>query len=151
MMARKHGAAGAVSVTSWRRFAVLGVVGAAMMASGCDAATVKAVASQHGVELDDAQVAAIVAHHGRSGGSIQQMIRRTWAGTGQEERAVRIARCESGFNPSARNGQYKGIFQMGSREFATYGKGDPFNAIDNIEAAFRYWQRSGWGPWECKG
>lgn len=83
---------------------------------------------------------------------VESMIRQRWAGTGQEDRAVAIARCESHLeaNPAgdARH-QYQGVFQIGRREWATYGQGDPHDPGSNIDAAFRYWQVSGWGPWEC--
>lgn len=117
---------------------------------GCEASLVREAAARHGVALSDNQVAAVVAWHSQPS-SVPDMIRAQWAGTGHEERAVRIAKCESGFKPSARNGQYKGVFQMGTREFATYGHGDPYDARANIAAAYAYWKRSGWKPWECKG
>lgn len=64
--------------------------------------------------------------------------------------ALRVARCESGFNIWARNGQYLGLFQMGSHERATYGHG--YNAWAQARAAYRYFVASGrdWSPWQCK-
>jgi hypothetical protein len=64
--------------------------------------------------------------------------------------ALRVAYCESRFNIWARNGQYFGLFQMGSHERATYGDG--YNAWAQSRAAFRYFLDSGrgWGPWSCK-
>jgi hypothetical protein len=70
--------------------------------------------------------------------------------------AISVAKCESGKywyegTPFwARNGQYRGMFQMGSWERATYGHGpDPWK---QAFAAHRYYVASGrdWSPWECK-
>lgn len=50
----------------------------------------------------------------------------------------------------ASNGQYLGLFQMGSHERATYGHGN--NAWAQSAAAYRYFAASGfdWSPWSCK-
>jgi hypothetical protein len=37
--------------------------------------------------------------------------------------ALRVARCESGYRTTAQNGQYLGIFQMGSNERRLFGHG----------------------------
>ena len=66
------------------------------------------------------------------------------------EQALRVARCESGMRTTAANGQYLGLFQMGSYARARYGHGsDPWT---QAEAAFRYFADShfSWGPWSCK-
>lgn len=64
--------------------------------------------------------------------------------------AKTVAWCESHYDTRAHNGQYLGIFQMGSRERATYGHGD--SAIEQALAAWRYFAASGhrWTRWECK-
>lgn len=64
--------------------------------------------------------------------------------------ALRVVQCESRFSTGARNGQYRGLFQMGSSERATYGHGD--TALEQARAAYRYFVASGrdWSPWECK-
>jgi hypothetical protein len=66
------------------------------------------------------------------------------------QQALAVARCESGFSTTARNGQYVGLFQMGSSERATYG--DAWDAYGHARAAFRYFAATGysWGPWECR-
>jgi hypothetical protein len=91
---------------------------------------------------------------GRQTHDIEVIIRARWAGTGHADRAVAVARCESGLRarPPVNNPHY-GVFQMGRREFARYGRGSVFNARDNIDAAFRYWNATGrtWRPWACKG
>jgi hypothetical protein len=64
--------------------------------------------------------------------------------------ALAVARCESGLSTWARNGQYLGLFQMGSNERATYGHGSTPHA--QAVAAHRYFVASGrdWSPWGCK-
>lgn len=64
--------------------------------------------------------------------------------------ALRVAQCESRYDLDARNGQYLGLFQMGSWERQTYGHGE--TAIAQSRAAYRYFVASGrdWSPWECK-
>lgn len=64
------------------------------------------------------------------------------------ERLKLIMYRESTYKPWVRNGQYCGLFQMGRNEWATYGNGgDCTNGIDNIFAALRYYQVSGFRPW----
>ena len=64
--------------------------------------------------------------------------------------ALAVARCESGLSPWAQNGQYLGLFQMGSSERALYGHGP--TAYAQALAARRYFVASGrdWSPWQCK-
>jgi hypothetical protein len=64
--------------------------------------------------------------------------------------ALRVARCESHLKTWARNGEYLGLFQMGSTERRLYGHGE--TAIEQARAAHRYFVRSGrdWSPWSCK-
>ena len=68
--------------------------------------------------------------------------------------AIRVAHCETGgtFDTHAANGQYLGLFQMGSTERATYGHGP--SALEQAQAAYRYFKVSGrdWSPWDprCK-
>jgi hypothetical protein len=64
--------------------------------------------------------------------------------------AIAIARCESHLSTSAQNGQYLGLFQMGSYERRLFGHGS--TALDQAVAAHRYFVRSGrdWSPWSCR-
>jgi hypothetical protein len=64
--------------------------------------------------------------------------------------ALRVALCESGYSVSAQNGQYLGLFQMGSSERRLFGHGE--DALEQAQAAYRYFVRSGrdWSPWSCK-
>jgi hypothetical protein len=78
------------------------------------------------------------------------IIRHVFGGYGDE--AVRVASCETGgtFSVWAKNGQYLGLFQMGSWERRTFGHGR--NAWAQSRAARRYFIASGrdWSPWSCK-
>lgn len=87
-----------------------------------------------------------------TGGTIEQKIRAKWAGTGQEERAVRIAKCESGLNPHAKNNHSTatGIWQFLDRTWGDVGIAKTSNVDLQIEAAYRLWQSRGWQPWVCK-
>lgn len=64
--------------------------------------------------------------------------------------ALAVARCESGLQTTAQNGQYLGLFQMGSSERRLYGHGP--SAIEQVRAAHRYFVSTGrnWSPWSCK-
>ena len=65
--------------------------------------------------------------------------------------ALNVAWCESRGKANARNGQYKGHFQIGSREWAKFGQGgNPYNGHQNARAAYRYYRVAGWSPWECR-
>lgn len=64
--------------------------------------------------------------------------------------AKRVMSCESHKHVFARNGQFLGLFQMGSSERGRYGHGN--YALAQVRAAYRYFVAShrSWGPWECK-
>jgi hypothetical protein len=66
--------------------------------------------------------------------------------------AIGVARCETGgtFDVNAQNGQYLGIFQMGSHERSLYGHGR--TALAQARAAYVYFVMSGrdWSPWSCR-
>jgi hypothetical protein len=66
------------------------------------------------------------------------------------QEALAVSRCESNLRTDAQNGQYLGLFQMGSSERRLFGHGP--SAADQAEAAHRYFVASGhnWGPWSCK-
>ena len=66
------------------------------------------------------------------------------------DQALQVARCESGYSATAQNGQYLGLFQMGSNERSLYGHGG--TALEQARAAYRYFVASGsdWSPWSCK-
>lgn len=64
--------------------------------------------------------------------------------------ALAVSRCESGLQTTAQNGQYLGLFQMGTTARRLYGHGQ--SALEQARAAHRYFVDSGraWGPWSCK-
>lgn len=64
--------------------------------------------------------------------------------------AVAVAWCESRHTTTAHNGQYLGLFQMGSSERGRFGHGP--SAWDQTRAAYRYFVVAGrdWSPWSCK-
>ena len=66
------------------------------------------------------------------------------------QEAVAVAWCESRLEPTAQNGQYLGLFQMGSYERRLFGHGS--SAHDQAMAARRYFVESGrdWSPWSCR-
>lgn len=81
---------------------------------------------------------------------VQAIIRYVFGFSGSQ--AVEVSRCETGgtFWPGSHNGQYLGIFQMGSSERARYG--DYSDAYGQARAAYAYFLASGsdWSPWECQ-
>lgn len=64
--------------------------------------------------------------------------------------AVDVAWCESRLEPSAQNGQYLGLFQMGTLARERFGHGP--SAWEQAAAAHRYFVYAGsnWSPWSCK-
>ena len=66
------------------------------------------------------------------------------------QQAVAVAWCESRLTPTAHNGQYLGLFQMGSSERRLFGHGSTAHA--QALAAHRYFVASGrdWSPWGCR-
>ncbi len=64
--------------------------------------------------------------------------------------AIAVAHCESRLRTTAQNGQYLGMFQMGSSERRRYGHGS--SPYDQAKAAHTYFVASGrdWSPWTCK-
>lgn len=67
--------------------------------------------------------------------------------------ALRIAKCESNFNPTAKNplpgSTASGVYQFINKTFTNYCTGDVFNAKDNIDCFMDiYPSHPDW--WECK-
>jgi len=64
--------------------------------------------------------------------------------------AVDVAWCESRLQTTAQNGQYLGLFQMGTMARQRFGHGP--SAWEQATAAHRYFVYAGsnWGPWNCK-
>jgi hypothetical protein len=84
----------------------------------------------------------------------EQIIHEVFDPYGQGDKAVSVARCESGLNPMAGwpDATYKGLFQLGPHIWGTvaaYG-GDWFDARTNTYAARDlYLSRGNWSAWTC--
>ena len=63
------------------------------------------------------------------------------------EQALRVAQCESGFDPQAVGGGgiYIGLWQIWVGH--NFTDRDLFDPIDNTEAAWILYQQRGWNPW----
>lgn len=88
--------------------------------------------------------------------TIRYAINLNWCGHVKKtcivgQQAFNVAACETGntFNIWARNGQYLGLWQMGSSERRRFGHGN--NPWDQAKAAHKYWKISGWRPWPYCG
>ena len=91
-----------------------------------------------------------------AGGSIQQIILDAFAslGAGAQQWALRVAKCESGYNPNAvnRSSGASGLFQFLPSTWASLPQHTQsvFNPIANAQAAAVLYQRSGPNQWSCK-
>lgn len=69
--------------------------------------------------------------------------------------ALRVAACESGFNPRAYSYPYAGIYQQSVSYWAAraraYGHpgASPFDAYANIDVSLKMARAVGWGHWGC--
>ena len=79
----------------------------------------------------------------------QKIIKKVFGQYGSQ--AVRVSECESGLTITAHNGQYLGLFQMGSYARGKYGH-HYHSAWGQARSAYKYFKDSGygWGPWSCK-
>ena len=90
------------------------------------------------------------------GGSIQQIILDAFAplGAGAQQWALRVAKCESGYNPNAvnRGSGASGLFQFLPSTWASMPQHNQsvFNPVANAQAAAVLDQRSGPNQWSCK-
>jgi len=79
-------------------------------------------------------------------------VRHYWHTQTERIQAFNIVACETGgaYNTNAQNGQYLGLFQMGSYARARYGHSG--TADGQARAAHRYYLDSGrdWSPWSCR-
>ena len=64
--------------------------------------------------------------------------------------ALAVSWCESRHSTTAHNGQYLGLFQMGSHERQQFGHGP--TALKQARAAHKYFVLTDrdWSPWSCK-
>lgn len=89
-------------------------------------------------------------------GPIQDIITNAFSPYGPTAVAwgLRVARCESGFNPRAYNpaGPYYGLFQflMSTFKATPYGSGDIYDPVANANAAAWKYANGGASAWGCK-
>lgn len=83
----------------------------------------------------------------------------------QVERALRIMRCESTFQPGVTNPSSgtRGLFQIHPGWSTSWGWPGPlvsdlgytwdqmYEVWPNVHVAYVIWSNSGWGPWTCRG
>lgn len=83
---------------------------------------------------------------------VKQAIRDVWP-DGSEDKAISVARCESGLNPNARNGPYLGLWQFHRDTWQTWRydgmSDDPrdHTPADQTRVALRLYSSRGWSPW----
>lgn len=88
-------------------------------------------------------------------GDVQQIIRNAFSPYGQAavDWGLRVARCESGYNPRAYNpaGPYYGLFQflMSTFKATPYGGGDIYDPVANANAAAWKYGQGGQSAWGC--
>lgn len=91
-----------------------------------------------------------------AGVGIQKLILDSFAplGSGAQSWAIRIAKCESGYNPFAVNGSSgaSGLFQFLPSTWAhsPWAGQSPFDPVANAQAAAWLYSRSGPAAWQCK-
>jgi hypothetical protein len=59
-----------------------------------------------------------------------------------------VTGCESGFDPTATNGRYRGLMQVDWHHPTSAGL-DLYDPADNLTAAWLLWRIQGWGAWSC--
>ncbi len=89
------------------------------------------------------------AREGRVPPDVFKAVRHYWHSPLERRKAFDVVSCETGgrYNTTARNGQYLGLWQMGSWARARFGHGS--SAMAQTRAAHRYWLESGWRGWAC--
>lgn len=83
-------------------------------------------------------------------------IRAEWP-QASESRAISVADCESGLNPSAVGGKpggtrYYGLFQLSAATLKSvgYSTTQAMDGRTNARAAYTLYRRSGWRSWHCQ-
>jgi hypothetical protein len=132
------------------------VLATTLAVASCTPQEAKMALAQLGYSIDDHSAAKISEHYSTPK-SPAALIRQRWAGTGQAERAVRVASCESGggkesgINHLAQNPDSTafGPFQFLNKTWASTGIAKTKDLGLQIEAAYRLWQARGWQPWNA--
>ncbi|HXM58044.1 MAG TPA: transglycosylase SLT domain-containing protein [Candidatus Dormibacteraeota bacterium] len=89
-------------------------------------------------------------------GTVQDIITKAFTPYGSTAVAwgLRVAKCESGYNPTAYNpaGPYYGLFQflMSTFKATPYGGQDIYDPVANASAAAWKYSQGGAGAWGCK-
>jgi biotin carboxyl carrier protein len=89
-------------------------------------------------------------------GTVQDIITKAFTPLGATAVAwgLRVAKCESGYNPRAYNGAgpYLGLFQFLLSTFRAtpFGGQDPYDPVANAGAAAWKYSQGGAGAWGCK-
>lgn len=87
-------------------------------------------------------------------GAIQQAICDAFGAACQW--ALRVAKCESGYNPHATNGQFRGLLQVGVRIHAAriarmgFTPDAMWEVGPNLAVAHAIYSESGPRAWQCK-
>lgn len=80
--------------------------------------------------------------------TVEQKIRATFKE--DPETAVKVAKCESGLRPDAKNpnSSARGVFQI-MQSWHRINEKWLLNEDVNIQVAYQLWQEQGWTPWEA--
>lgn len=91
-------------------------------------------------------------------GHVKDLIKcaaRRWKVPGGPNKALGVARCESGFNPKAYSNGNAGVFQHRvvywdgrARKYGFRGW-SVYNGRANVIVSIRMAHAGGWGPWNC--
>ncbi len=120
--------------------------------SACTPEQVKVYAAEVGAEITSEDATRISEFYSAS---VPEMIIDQFDGTGHKEKALSVAKCESGFNPKAKNptSSASGVFQIIRSTWNAYAEAGEsvWNPRDNIRVAYRIWLASGrsWRQWVC--
>lgn len=116
------------------------------------AGVAQADAERAAAEAAAAEAAAVPA---AAPGSVEEVIARYFGG--QTQKALAVARCESGLDPGAVSpgGSNHGLFQINNVHRGHFQSvtGAPWSARYDADANTRFdhwlWSQQGWGPWAC--
>ncbi len=87
--------------------------------------------------------------------TVKRQIRRAWGGN--DDKAIRVARCESSLNPKAVDPShtYFGLWQFSRSTWQAYGGPgtDPraVNSYRQTQIAWKLYKDRGWAPWPYCG